>query len=379
MVASESPRTPGIFVREMPLWVSMASAVVLAVFGQHWFDSFTHVVLPAGLFVWLFAVIMWSAFAVVRHADSLAANLGEPYGTLILTLSVISIEVMMIAAVMVTGEDNPTLARDTMYAVLMIVLNGMVGVTLLVGGWRHREQQYNLQGAYAFLAVIVPLSMLGLILPKYTRSTDDPSFSTDQAIFMMVLSIGIYAVFLGIQTVRHRGHFTQPVSETHADTAEASDHHALLDVRSSPYHAVMLVLYLAPLVVLAKHLAFPINHGIEVLALPHALGGFVVAILVLSPEAMSSVRAALSNALQRSINILLGSALATISLTIPAVLLIGMATDEHVVLGLSDEEALMLVVTLLVSVLTFAGGRTNVLQGAVHILLFLAYIMLIFD
>lgn len=379
MVASESPRTPGMFVRELPLWVSMASAIVLTVFGKHWLDDFTHVGVPAALFAWLFAVIMWSAFAVVRHADSLAANLGEPYGTLILTLSVISIEVMMIAAVMVTGEDKPTLARDTMYAVLMIVLNGMVGVTLLVGGWRHREQQYNLQGAYAFLAVIVPLSMLGMILPKYTRSTDDPSFSTDQAIFMMVLSIGIYAVFLGIQTVRHRSHFTQPASDRHVDADESSDHHDLLDVRSSPYHAVMLVLYLAPLVVLAKHLAYPINHGIEVLALPHALGGFVVAILVLSPEAMSAARAALSNALQRSINILLGSALATISLTIPAVLLIGMVTDEHVLLGLSDEEALMLVVTLLVGMLTFAGGRTNVLQGAVHILLFLAYIMLIFD
>ena len=379
MVASVSPRTPGFVVRELPLWVSMTSAIVLVVFGGNWFDNLSHIGLAISLFTWLFAVIMWSAFAVVRHADSLAANLGEPYGTLILTLSVISIEVMMIAAVMVTGEDNPTLARDTMYAVLMIVLNGLVGVTLLMGGWRHREQQYNLQGANAFLAVIVPLSMLGLILPKYTRSTDDPSFSTDQAVFMMVLSIGIYAVFLGIQTVRHRGHFTQPVSESHADAAEPADFHAFLDVRSSPYHALMLILYLAPLVVLAKHLAYPINHGIEVLALPQALGGFVVAVLVLSPEAMSAARAALSNALQRSINILLGSALATISLTIPAVLLIGMTTDEHVVLGLSDEEVLMLVVTLLVSVLTFAGGRTNVLQGAVHLLLFLAYIMLIFD
>lgn len=379
MVATVSPRTPGIFLRELPLWVSIASAVVLTVFGQQWFGDLSRVGVAASLFIWLFALVMWSAFAVVRHADSLAANLGEPYGTLILTLSVISIEVMMIAAVMVIGEDNPTLARDTMYAVLMIVLNGMVGVTLLLGGWRHREQQYNLQGANAFLAVIVPLSMLGLVLPKYTRSTDDPSFSTDQAVFIMVLSIGIYAVFLGIQTVRHRGHFTQPAFEASADSIAASHNHGALEVRSTPYHALMLILYLAPLVVLAKNLAIPINHGIEVLALPQALGGFVVAILVLSPEAMSAARAALSNALQRSVNILLGSALATISLTIPAVLLVGMLTGEGVLLGLTDEDTLMLVVTLLVSMLTFAGGRTNVLQGAVHILLFLAYIMLIFD
>lgn len=368
-----------ILVREMPLWVCFVSVIVISVFGEHWFENLAHLPLAASLFVWLFAVIMWSAFAVVRHADGLAANLGEPYGTLILTLSVISIEVMMIAAVMVTGEDNPTLARDTMYAVIMIVLNGLVGVTLLLGGWRHREQQYNLQGAYAFLAVIVPLSMLGLILPKYTRSTDDPSFSSDQAIFMMVMSIGIYVVFLGIQTVRHRGHFTQPLSGEKAGGSAASHEHGALHVRSTGYHGLLLVLYLAPMVVLAKDLAYPINHGIEVLALPQALGGFVVAVLVLSPEALSAGRAALSNALQRSVNILLGSALATISLTIPSVLLVGILTGEHVVLGLSDEEALMLVVTLLVSMLTFAGGRTNVLQGAVHILLFLAYIMLIFD
>ena len=377
MAATESPRVLGILVRELPLWVSIATAVVLTVLGEQWLGDLSRTAAATLLFVWLFAVVMWSAFAVVRHADCLAANLGEPYGTLILTLSVISIEVMMIAAVMVTGEDKPTLARDTMYAVVMIVLNGMVGVTLLLGGWRHREQQYNLQGANAFLAVIVPLSILGLVLPKYTHSTQDPTFSTDQAIFMVLLSVGIYAVFLGIQTVRHRGHFTQPVTD--GDDAADSHGHAALEARSSAFHALMLVLYLAPMVLLAKNLASPINYGIEVLTLPEALGGFVVAVLVLSPEAMSAARAALSNALQRSINILLGSALATISLTIPAVLLIGLVSGENVVLGLDDEESLMLIVTLLVSMLTFAGGRTNVLQGAVHILLFFAYIMLIFD
>jgi Ca2+:H+ antiporter len=368
-----------ILRQEIALGVSASSAVIFVVFGDRWFDNLTHYALVGGLFVWLFAVIMWSAFAIVRHADNLAVRLGEPYGTLILTLAVISIEVMMISAVMVTGGDNPTLARDTMYAVVMIALNGMVGITLLLGGLRHREQQYNLQGANAFLAVIVPLAFLGLVLPNYTRATADPSFSAAQAAFMIVLSVGIYAVFLGIQTVRHRSHFLQPQRDLKDGPGTSEDEHGVLEPGSSAYHALLLILYLAPLVVLSKKLAFPIDHGIEVLGFPHALGGFLVAVLILSPEALGAARAALNNQLQRSINILLGSVLATISLTIPAVLIIGMLTGEHIVLGLTGEETVMLMATLLVSILTFASGRTNVLQGAVHILLFLAYVMLIFD
>jgi Ca2+:H+ antiporter len=266
-----------------------------------------------------------------------------------------------------------------MYAVVMIALNGMVGVTLLLGGLKHREQQYNLQGANAFLAVIVPLSILGLVLPNYTQATSDPSFSAAQATFMIVLSVGIYGVFLGIQTVRHRSLFVQPRRDADDDGNISEDAHGVAGMRSITFHAVMLVLYLVPLVVLAKKLAFPIDHGIEVLEFPYALGGFLVAVLILSPEALGAARAALNNQLQRSINILLGSVLATISLTIPAVLAIGMLSGEHVVLGLESEETVMLIVTLLVSTLTFASGKTNVLQGAVHILLFLAYFMLIFD
>ena len=376
MQASEIGRT---LREEKALCVSVLSAISFLVFGEHWFDKLNHYSVTGGLFLWLFVVILWSAFAVVRHADSLAVRLGEPYGTLILTLAVISIEVMMITAVMVTGGDKPSLARDTMYAVVMIALNGMVGVTLLLGGLKHREQQYNLQGANAFLAVIVPLSILGLVLPNYTQSTSDPSFSAAQATFMIVLSVGIYGVFLGIQTVRHRSLFVQPRRDGEGDGNTSEDAHGVAGMRSIPFHAVMLVLYLVPLVVLAKKLAFPIDHGIEVLEFPYALGGFLVAVLILSPEALGAARAALNNQLQRSINILLGSVLATISLTIPAVLAIGMLSGEHVVLGLDSEETVMLIVTLLVSTLTFASGKTNVLQGAVHILLFLAYFMLIFD
>jgi Ca2+:H+ antiporter len=377
-----SPRAPTItsfFRAELPLWFSIATALLFLLFGARWLTGFTNVSWLVLVFVWLFTTILWSAFAVVRHADCLALRLGEPYGTLILTFSVISIEIMMIAAVMITGVDKPALARDTMFSVLMIVLNGMIGLSLLLGALRYREQQYNLQGANAFLAVIVPLAIVGLILPNYTQASAGPTFSSAQAMALVLMTVGIYAVFLTIQTVRHRSHFTEPIDASSRDDLARMRNHAKLSPRSVPYHAILLLCYLVPLVLLSKKLAIPIDHGITVIGAPPALGGFMVAVLVLSPEGLGAIHAALGNQLQRAVNIFLGSALATISLTIPAVLVIGLVTGEPVVLGLEPEEAVMLVATLMVSIITFGSGRTNVLLGAVHLLLFFTYFMLIFD
>lgn len=375
-------RTPAIlsFLRaELPLWFSIITALLFLLFGPQWLTGFANVSWLLLVFVWLFLAILWSAFAVVRHADCLAIRLGEPYGTLILTLSVISIEIMMIAAVMITGVDKPALARDTMYSVLMIVLNGMIGASLLLGALRYREQQYNLQGATAFLAVIVPLAIVGLILPNYTQASAGPTFSSAQALSLVLMTVGIYAVFLSIQTVRHRSHFTEPIDASSKENLPRAHNHIRLSPRSVPYHGILLLCYLVPLVLLSKKLALPIDHGITVLGAPPALGGFIVAVLVLSPEGLGAIHAALSNQLQRAVNIFLGSALATISLTIPAVLVIGLVTGEPVILGLEPEEAVMLITTLMVSIITFGSGRTNVLLGAVHLLLFLTYFMLIFD
>ena len=364
---------------ELPLWFSIMTAVVFALFGAQWLTGFANVAWLLLIFVWLFLAILWSAFAVVRHADCLAIQLGEPYGTLILTLSVISIEIMMIAAVMITGVDKPALARDTMFSVLMIVLNGMIGASLLLGALRYREQQYNLQGANAFLAVILPLAIVGLILPNYTQASAGPTFSKAQALALVLMTVGIYAVFLSIQTVRHRSHFTEPIDASSKNALPRVHHDSKLSPRSVPYHGILLLCYLVPLVLLSKKLALPIDHGITVLGAPPALGGFMVAVLVLAPEGLGAIHAALANQLQRAVNIFLGSALATISLTIPAVLVIGLVTGEPVVLGLEPEEAVMLITTLMVSIVTFGSGRTNVLLGAVHLLLFFTYFMLIFD
>jgi Ca2+:H+ antiporter len=339
------------------------------------------------LFLWLFGTMLWCAFGVVRHADCLAELLGEPYGTLILTLAVTAIEVSLIATIMLHGANDPTLARDTMFAVLMIILNGMVGLVLLFGALRHREQHYNLQGAKAFLAVIIPLAVLTLILPDFTMSAGVPAFTPLQAAFFAAITIVLYGVFLAVQTVRHRNLFMEPGVRARPPAAapdplahdEAGHEHGHHDIRPAPFHAVFLVLAVLPVVLLSKKLAVFLDYGIETLGAPAALGGLVIATLVLAPEGLAALRAALANRLQRSVNILLGSALATIGLTVPAVLAIGLIIERSVELGLDQVEMVLLLLTLAVSTLTFTGGRTNVLQGAVHLVLFLAFAMLIFN
>jgi len=218
--------------------------------------------------------------------------------------------------------------------------------------------------------------VLSLILPNFTQSSAGATFSTLQAIFLSIVSLGIYGLFLVVQNRRHREHFLAPVKDN--DEHDPIHHHDL-KVRSKTYHGVFLIVYLLPLVVLAKQMAIPLNHTIGVLHAPEALAGFLVAVLILSPESMSSIRAAQDNKLQRAINLLLGSVLATIGLTVPAVLTIGLITGKTVVLGLDTVDMIMLTLTLAVSMITFSARRTNVLLGAVHLLLFLSYLILIFE
>lgn len=355
-------------------------AVVFKLYGNLFFADLENIVTLSVIFAFLFFAIMLTAFAVVRHADALAEMLGEPLGTLILTLSVIIIEVSIIAAVMLTGTDSPTMARDTMYSVIMIVMNGMVGFALLFGGLKHKEQIYNLQGTNTFLAIILPLSVIGLILPAYTHATRGPTFSLGQSIVVGVSTICLYGVFLAVQTVKHRGYFDHPVvnpgAERGAPSSEQPEHN---EEHGLAYHGLLLVAYLVPVVLLAKSIAIPVEHGIATLGLPVALGGFVIAALVLSPEALGAMESAMKNQLQRSINIFLGSVAATIGLTVPAVLAISVVTGEPIILGLNAEHGLLLGLTLAVSMITYNSGRTNILLGAVHLVLFATYLMLIFD
>jgi Ca2+:H+ antiporter len=355
------------------LGVSLATTLAFVLYGETLRGSLSQPLWLGGIFIWLFAVILGAALAVARHADRVAEILGEPYGTLVLTLSVTSIEVLSISAVMLHGDNNPTLVRDTLFAIVMIILGGMVGGSLLLGGWRHREQHYNLQSANTYLGVIIPLAVLTLTLPDFTVSTPGPTFSFAQEIFLFVISIGLYAAFLGIQTGRHRGYFVSDDNEP-AETASLPHGRPTLF-----WHTAMLFAYILPVVYLAEQFAHPIDYFIETLKAPAALGGVVIAMLVATPEGLAATRAALDNKLQRSINISLGSVLSTIGLTVPAMLAVSHLSGHEIYLGLDRANDVLLLLTLAVCVVTFASGRTNILQGAVHAMLFGAFVMLIFQ
>jgi Ca2+:H+ antiporter len=358
------------------LGVSLATCAIFLLQGETLLRGLASPIGLGLILTWLFAVVLGSSLSVVRHAEHVAARLGEPYGTLILTLLVTSIEVTSISAVMIHGANNPTLVRDTLFSVVMIVLNGMVGLSLLAGGWRHREQQYNFQGANAYLGLIIPLAVLSLILPDFTITTSGPTLSHQQEMVLAGLSVSLYGAFLAMQAGRHRGYFRL---EHEAQKPPTRAHPRPERTVSRPWrpHAILLLAYLLPVVFLAVQLARPVDYLIETLHAPTGLAGVLMALLVATPEAIGAVRSAAANQLQRAVNIFLGSVLSTIGLTVPAMLAISELTGRNIVLGLQHTDMVMLLLTLAVSVVTFASGRTNVLQGAVHLVLFVAYLLLI--
>lgn len=369
-----SPAGFGAIVRaDYPLLIGLASAAYFLWPGSATSTGSTHPLILTGVFAWLFVGVLWSAISVVRHADCLAVKMGEPYGTLILTLSAISIEVIMISAAVLHGANNPTLARDMMFAVVMIALNGLIGLSLLLGGLRHREQAYNIQGTSAYLNTIMSLAVLGLVLPSYTTSMSGPRLSSIQQIFLISAALILYGVFLAIQTSRHSEYFMETKRPEPGDRHE----HGFV-IRSTGFHVAMLFLYLIAVIILAEKFAIPLDNAIERLGMPQAFGGAIVAALVLAPEGLSGIKAALANHLQRSVNILHGSVLASIGLTIPAVLTISMVTHRPMTLGIEGGNLPLLVLTLATTMVTFGSGRTSILQGCVHLLLFGVFLLLIF-
>ncbi|MDA7742386.1 calcium:proton antiporter [Francisellaceae bacterium] len=318
-------------------------------------------------------IMMLCIFNIVKHADWLAERFGEPYGTLILTLSVISIEVILIVMTMIISKDS-ALARDTMYAVLMITMNAFIGISLIAGGIKHRTQLYNGQGANAYLAVLVPLAVISLILPNFTQSSELGTFSSVQATVVIACCVLFYASFLVIQTVTHKKHFI-PCDEVHDDKSEVT----IFSKKSTIYHVTFLIIGLIVMILLSKYLAAFLDHGMTKANLPVAFGGVIIALLVLMPEGVSAVKAARENQLQRSVNLCMGSAVATICLTVPAVLIVGMVMNIPVILGLNNTNMVLLGLTLLISSITFTPTRTNSLNGMAHFIIFLIFFVLIFN
>jgi Ca2+:H+ antiporter len=311
-----------------------------------------------------------SVFAGVHHAEVVAHRVGEPFGTLVLAVAVTVIEVALIVSVMLSaGPEKAGLARDTVFAAVMIVCNGIVGICLLVGGLHHREQGFQIRGASAALAVLASLSVLTLVMPNFTRTSPGPVLSSSQLAFAGVSSLVLYGVFVFVQTVRHRDYFLADVADENVHAAPPSGATALLSL-------VLLFVSLVAVVLLAKLLSPSIERAVADAGAPPAVVGIVIAALVLLPEGYAAVRAARADRLQTSLNLALGSALASIGLTIPTVAVVILWTGQPLVLGIDGKDTVMLILTLLVGTLTLSTGRTTILQGAVHLSLFAAYLFL---
>jgi Ca2+:H+ antiporter len=314
------------------------------------------------------AALIATVFAAVYHAEVVAHRTGEPFGTLVLAVAVTVIEVALIVSVMVADPGNKAgLARDTVFAAVMIVCNGIVGLCLLWGGARHHEQGFQVHGASAALAVLAALTTLTLILPNVATSVPGPLFSTSQLVFAGIVSLVLYGSFVFIQTVRHRDYFLAVERDDEEAHAPPSD-------RTAVVSAALLVAALVAVVGLAKSLTPMLEIGVARLDVPKAMVGIVIAALVLLPEGLAALRAARANRLQTSLNLALGSALASIGLTIPTVAVVSIVLRQPLELGLGEKDQVLLALTLLVGVITLGTGRTTVLQGIVHLVIFAVFL-----
>ncbi|MER8661426.1 calcium:proton antiporter [Mesorhizobium sp. M1148] len=318
------------------------------------------------------AIMFITIFVVLDHAEAVAHRVGEPYGTLVLTFAVTAIEVSIIVSMMLHGENNPTLARESVFSTVMIASTGVVGMCLTFGGWRHRKQAIVRQGTSAYLAVLAALTVMTLILPTYTRTTDPGTFSAAQLGLVSVLSVLLYASFVFAQTIRHRDDFIEGLADD-------------LSARTAPHKsisssALLLVIGLIGIVMLAEQVAASVENALVAYQVTQAdsIVGAMIAGLVLMPEAISAVRASLNNELQRGLNVAMGSACATIGLTIPAVAAASLLTGRGLTLGLPEADAVLLVLALFICGVSFSNERTTFLTGIVHAVVFFTYVFLVF-
>jgi Ca2+:H+ antiporter len=352
-------------------WIFPALAVLL--FAVATAAGYSFKPSPAGLVfaAVLLLILFGTVFAAVHHAEVVAERIGEPFGTLLLTLAVTIIEVALIATIMLGEKTVTTLARDTVFAVVMIVCNGLVGICILAGGLRYREQDIQVSGSSLYLSVLSVLATITLIMPNYTLTTPGPIYSAAQLGFVSTVTILLYGVFLYTQTVRHRDYFVADAAADAHEGPQASNRMILVSVG-------LLLVSLLAVVLLAKKFSQVVDAGAALIGAPPAFAGILVALLILMPEGVAAIAAARRNNLQKSINLALGSSIATIGLTVPAVAIAAYELDKQLVLGLSPQDMVLLVLTLLLSLLTLGNGRTNILFGLVHLVVFAVFMFLVF-
>ncbi len=353
----------------IPAWTWAVPLVASGLLGL----KFTHVVPADAAYVLVLAGVLLGAtvFAAVHHAEVLALKLGEPFGSILLAVAVTVIEVGLIVSIMLSGaEGSDRVARDTVFAAVMIVLNGVVGLCLVLGAGRHFEQTFQLQGASSALAVLGTLATLALILPNFAEAASGPSYSILQLEGIGLMSLVLWGVFVFVQTVKHRDYFLDAPSDAFDEPT-----HEIPGAWITLISLTLLIIALAAVVLLAKALSYPVDAAIATAGLPKAFVGVVIAVIVLMPEGLAAVKSALRNRLQNSINLALGSAIASIGLTIPAVALVSLMLNQQIALGVSQTDMTLLILTLYISALTLGTGRTTVLQGAVHLVIFAAFML----
>lgn len=344
-------------------WIPFAALFVLALSWGRTLGTLAVLVVAVSLIA--------AVLTAVHHAEVVAHRVGEPFGTLILALAVTVIEAALVVSMILSGgEGAAAIARDTVYAAVMIVCNGVVGVCLLLGGLRHHVLVFRVDGTSPALSVLAAMSVLVLVLPSFTLTTPGPTYSSSQLAFAGLMSLVLYAAFVFVQTVRHRDYFL-PV-----DTGDKNEHAPPPPNAAAWLSLGLLLVCLVAVVGLAKLLAPVIQAGVKSIGAPAAVVGIAIAILVLLPETLAAARAARANRMQTSLNLALGSALATIGLTIPVVAVLSVLFGFPLALGLPAKEMVLLTVTLLVCVLTLGSGRATVLQGTVHLVLFAVFLFL---
>jgi len=345
------------------LWHAAVPVLACAVLVAAWGTD-----LGWGLLTLAAVALIAAVVVAVHHAEVIALRVGEPFGTLVLALAVTVIEVALIVALMLSDpEATSALARDTVFATVMIICNGVIGLCLLFGAMRHRVLAFRVEGTSPALSVLATLATLILVLPSFTSTTPGPTLSTSQLVFAAVVSLTLYLVFIFVQTVRHREYFLPMETAGDDDPPAPSDAAALASLG-------LLLVALVAVVGLAKSIAPDIEAVVRVTGVPHATVGIAVALMVLLPETWAAVRAARRNRMQTSFNLALGSALASIGLTIPTVAVVSILIGQPIHLGLQPKEIVLLALTLIVGVITLGTGRTTLLQGVVHLAIFAAFL-----
>jgi Ca2+:H+ antiporter len=360
------------------LVVAWATVALFLLFGSKWLADPISNTTAAGLFLWLFAAMVWSAFGAIKVADTIAEILGEPLGSLVLTLTIICLEGVLIGIAITTSDSGTTIGRDTLFGANMIMINFAGGLALFLGGLRHREQTYNFQGTSAFLAVVITLSVLGFILPNYTEATPRGSVTIVQATGIMIVTLFIYVTFLLIQIGRHKHFFVESVAPVKAEAASSPPppkpkKEGLLQL------SLLLVAGVVPILLLGKYLTSLLDHASNKLGTPPALGGVIIALIVVSPKMISAVKAGIADQPQRAVNLALGSCAPAMGIIFPIILGIGIVTGMTVIMGAVPSDVILLALTLVLSALTFSWAHTTLLEGAAHLAVFFIYLVLMFS